>query len=80
MIKFTQGWIGSPDGTQHDIIVKTGAPNKLKDALIGGGMVIGGIIYLTYTAFVNGSKEFENAEWRAMEAAGIVSLEPDEKT
>lgn len=78
MIKFKQGWIGSIDGKQHDIVVKSAAPNTLRDALIGGGTVLVGIIYLTYTAFKNGAKEFENAEFEAMREAGVIDCEPDE--
>ena len=36
MIKFKQGWIGTKEGVKKDIIVKAAAPNKLKDAFIGG--------------------------------------------
>ena len=43
MIKFKQCWIGTKEGVKKDIIVKAAAPNKLKDALIGGSFVIGGI-------------------------------------
>ena len=51
MIKFKQGWISTMEGAKKDIIVKASAPNKLKDTFIGGCLVIGGIIYLTSTAF-----------------------------
>lgn len=78
MIKFTRGNIVGEDGIAHDIVVKAAAPNKLKDALIGGGMVMAGIAYLTYTAFRNGAKAFEWAEWQAMYDAKVV-FEPPEK-
>lgn len=52
MIKFKQGGITNPvTGVGKDIVVKSVTPNNIKDALIGGGIVLIGIIYLTSTAF-----------------------------
>ena len=78
MIKFTQGSIGNRNGEIHDIVVKAAAPNKLKDALIGGGMVLAGIAYLTHTAFKHGAKQFERGELEAMRDAGVIDWEPEE--
>lgn len=78
MIKFRHGWIGGKDGVEHDIIVKAAAPNKLKDVLIGGGMVAAGIFYLTYTAFKHGAEQFERAELYALKAAGVIDWDPEE--
>lgn len=79
MIKFKQGNIGNYNGEIRDIIVKTAAPNSLKDALIGGGMVLVGIAYLTYTAFRNGSQAFEKAEFQTMIDLGLITDDkPDE--
>ena len=72
MIKFKQGWISTMEGAKKDIIVKASAPNKLKDALIGGSFVIGGIIYLTSTAFRYGSKKHEDAEIKVMEDLNLL--------
>ena len=66
MIKFKQGWIGTKEGVKKDIIVKAAAPNKLKDAFIGGCLVIGGIIYLTSTAFRYGAQKHDEAEYNVM--------------
>lgn len=73
MIKFTQGSIRNMEGVEKDIAVKTAAPNNLKDILIGGGMVLIGIAYLTSTAFRNGSKKFEDAEYQTMVDLGIIT-------
>lgn len=78
MIKFKHGWIGNQDGEQFDIVVRAAAPNKLKDALIGGSMVMAGIAYLTYAAFRNGAKAFERAELYAMKDAGIIDWDPED--
>lgn len=68
MIKFKQGTIGNPNtGVSKDVIVKAASPNSLKDVLIGGGMVLVGIAYLTTTAFKNGSKKYEEAELQVFE-------------
>lgn len=80
MIKFKQGAVG-PSGSDKlttDIVVKAVAPNKLKDALIGGGMVMVGIAYLTYTAFKHGSKQFERAELYALREAGVIDWDPED--
>lgn len=72
MIKFKQGYLKNMDGVQKDIVVKAAAPNGLKDALIGGGLVLMGVTYLTYTAFKRGSKAFEIAEYNTMVELDIV--------
>ena len=76
MIKFKQGNIGNYQGEWRDIVVKAKAPNTLRDALIGGGMVMAGIAYLTYTAFRHGSAAYERAELNTFEALKL--LEPYE--
>ena len=76
MIKFTQGSITNHvDGVTKDIVVKAVTPNTLKDMLIGGGIVLMGITYLTVTAFKNGSNKFEEAELQAMFQAGILGVD-----
>lgn len=72
MIKFTHGWIETGAGKRQNIVVKAAAPNGLKDAMIGGGMVMAGIIYLTYTAFKHGAKAFDKAETITMEELGLL--------
>lgn len=73
MIKFKRGYVTNPEtGVSKDIVVKTASPNTLKDILIGGGIVLIGIAYLTTTAFKNGSKKFEEAEFKALHDAGLI--------
>lgn len=72
MIKFAQGTITNPTtGKSKDVVVKAVSPNKLKDILIGGGLVLIGITYLTTAAFRNGSKKFEDAEMQVFEDLGL---------
>ena len=67
MIKFKQGFITNPEtGMTKDVVVKTVTPNNFKDILVGGGMVLIGITYLTVTAFRHGSEKFEEAELRTL--------------
>lgn len=73
MIKFKQGWIGGNDGIKKDIIVQAAAPNTLRDALIGGSLVLMGITYLTVTAFKNGASKFEDAEFKVLSDLNLVS-------
>lgn len=73
MIKFIQGHIVNTEtGIKKDIVVKSIAPNKLKDALIGGGLVLIGIAYLTATAFKNGSMKYEAAEYDTFVDLGLI--------
>ena len=72
MIKFKQGYIQNNEGVGKDIVVKSAAPNKLSDLLIGGVMVMIGITYLTVTAFKNGSEKFEEAEYQTLDKLGLL--------
>ena len=75
MINFKRGGVTNPEtGVYKDIVVKAKAPNSLKDILIGGGMVLVGMTYLTVTAFKNGSKAFEDAELKALAEAGLLGI------
>ena len=73
MIKFKQGELENMEGTIKDIVVKAATPNKFKDMLIGGGIVLVGIAYLTATAFRYGSEKFEEAEYKTMVNLGIIN-------
>ena len=73
MIKFKQGELKNMAGTTKDIVVKAATPNKFKDMLIGGGIVLVGIAYLTTTAFRYGSYKFEEAEYKTMVDLGIIN-------
>lgn len=73
MIKFTQGDITSIDKrVTKDIVVKAKAPNNLKEILIGGSLLMIGVAYLTYTAFRNGSRAFDEAETRTLEELDLL--------
>ena len=73
MIKFTQGDITNIDKrVTKDIVVKASAPNNLKEILIGGSLLMIGVAYLTYTAFRNGSRAFDEAETRTLEELDLL--------
>lgn len=61
------------EGTIKDIVVKSATPNKFKDMIVGGGIVLVGIAYLTITAFRYGSEKFEEAEYKTMVDLGIIN-------
>ena len=73
MIEFKQGELKNMEGTIKDIVVKSATPNKFKDMIIGGGIVLVGIAYLTITAFRHGSEKFEEAEYKTMVNLGIIN-------
>lgn len=72
MVKFNAYSIQNKEGQSKDVIVKAATPNTLKDSLIGGGIVMVGIIYLTTTAFKYGAKKFDEAECQTMTELGIM--------
>ena len=73
MIKFKQGYITNPKtGMTKEVVVKSLAPNNLKDILIGGGIVIVGITYLTTKAFKNGSMKYEDAEFQTFTDLNLI--------
>ena len=73
MIKFKQGELKNMEGTIKDIVVKSATPNKFKDMIVGSGIVLVGIAYLTITAFRYGSEKFEEAEYKTMVNLGIIN-------
>ncbi len=73
MIEFKQGELKNMEGTIKDIVVKSATPNKFKDMIVGGGIVLVGIAYLTITAFRYGSEKFEEAEYKTMVNLGIIN-------
>lgn len=72
MIKLKHGWIGTDEGLAKDLVVKAVAPNTIRDALIGGAMVMVGITYLTATAFKHGCDKFEAAEMATLSELGLI--------
>lgn len=73
MIEFKQGELKNMEGTIKDIVVKSATPNKFKDMIVGGCIVLVGIAYLTITAFRYGSEKFEEAEYKTMVNLGIIN-------
>lgn len=73
----TLGGVTEAGNITKEIVIPTHRMLGLKDCLIGGGVVLAGIAYLTYTAFSNGAKAFELAETRVMKDCGIISEDPD---
>lgn len=73
MIKFIQGQITTKEGISKDVVVKAATPNTLKDMLIGGGITLIGITYLTVTAFRKGADAFDVAKLRTLHDLGLLS-------
>ena len=62
-------------GVEKDVVVRT-HPNNLKDILIGCGVILAGVAYMTVTAFKNGSKAYMDAEDKALDEAGLLVRGP----
>ena len=73
MIKFKQGRIGTYEGESKDIEVKALSANSVTETLIGVGLILVGVLYLTNTAFKNGSKAFEEAEYKTLDDLGLLT-------
>ena len=73
MIKFKQGRIGTYEGESKDIEVKALSANSMTETLIGVGLILVGVSYLTNTAFKNGSKAFEEAEYKTLDDLGLLT-------
>lgn len=72
MIKFKQGRIDTYEGGSKDIEVKALSANSVTETLIGLGFILVGVLYLTNTAFKNGSKAFEEAEFKTLDDLGLL--------
>lgn len=81
MIKIKTGsTFGTPgsDVADKEVVIPVSSPISLKDALIGGSIIMAGIIYLTCAAFDKGAKAFEREELYTMRNAGIIDWDPEE--
>lgn len=73
MIKFKQGTITNPKTGITKNIMVAGKPNNVKEIVVGCGMVIAGITYLTINAFKHGSKAYEMAEVNTLKSLGLLT-------
>lgn len=72
MMKTNYGSVANAKGTmEKSIVVETVPVNSLKDAVIGGGLVLVGVAYIAITSFKNGSKAFCVAEAEALCGVGV---------
>lgn len=72
MIKSKYGSItNSKTGETKDIVVDILCLKNAKDFLIGGGIVLVGFSYLAISAFKNGARAFEQAEYDTLEALDL---------
>lgn len=72
------GGVTEAGDISKEIVIPTHRMLGLKDCLIGGGMVLAGIAYFTYAAFMNGAKAFEREELWTMKDCGIIDEYPDD--
>lgn len=73
MIKKNIGYIKNINtGVVKDVVIKAAVPNKVKDIIIGGAMIVAGVGWLTYTAFVNGAATDMRAVTKTMKDVGLM--------
>ena len=76
MFKYNGGSVTNPKtGVTKDIVVKLVHTNKLSETLIGCGIVLAGIAYLTTTAYKNGAKAFNDTELQILSDCGLLDQE-----
>lgn len=72
MIIYKGGPIDNLKGASKSIDVRfSDSKNGLRDVLIGGGLMLIGVVYLTVTAFRNGAQAFDQAEYDTMDELGL---------
>lgn len=71
-MRFKQGELCNNKGQVKDIIVNASGTTSWKESIIGCFIIGLGIAYLTNKAFRNGSKAFEEAEYKTMVDLGII--------
>lgn len=72
MIIYKGGPIDNLKGASKSIDVRfSDSKNGLSDVLIGGGLMLIGVVYLTVTAFRNGAQAFDQAEYDTMDELGL---------
>ena len=59
-------------GESMDVVTETNEPVSKKDILIGGGLIIGGVWWLVKSAFRNGCKEYQQAEFNTLDALHLI--------
>lgn len=72
-MKLNFGPISNYAGESMDICINKIIPNKPIDILIGGALIVGGVLYLTSTAYRDGANAFEDAEFKVLEALGLIT-------
>ena len=75
MIIYKSGPITDPKtNISKDIGVRfSNSKNGLRDMLIGGGLTLVGIAYLTITSFRNGAQAFEDAEVNTLDELDLLT-------
>jgi len=78
MMRLHFGDIGSTDGKRYkDIICESTLGVKIKDLLIGGGLIAAGVIYISKMAFKNGANSYYFAENKALSDLGLIDIDID---
>lgn len=66
-------------GESRDVAAEARFPLKVKDAVIGGGLAVGGIAYMLVKAFKFGAERFDKGETKAMLDLGIIKSDGSEQ-
>lgn len=76
-MKLDFGSVGSTDGTKYSsIICKSVTGLKVKDLLIGGGLIISGILYISKMAYKHGANAYYVNETKALNEVGVLDIDP----
>lgn len=71
-MKVNLGDITNPDtNVTKDVVAKTNIGLKLKDLIIGGGLVLTGVSWIALKAFEHGANTAMKAEYDTLEDLGL---------
>lgn len=65
--------INDRTGEKEDCIAEARFPLKVKDAVIGSGLAVGGVLYMLVKAFKYGAEKLDEGQYKTMNKLGLIS-------
>ena len=71
MIRYSNSYIRNNE-TGEDVEAKAHFPLKVRDAVIGGGLAVGGVLYMLVKAFKFGAQRFDEGHTQTLTDLGLL--------
>ncbi len=65
--------INDRTGEEEDCVAEARFPLRIKDAVIGSGLAIGGVLYMLVKAFKYGAEKLDEGQTKTMNKLGLIS-------